>query len=958
MMRLSRGISVKASLTNNQKRLRTRRVVVIAAVAACMGSKISFSNAAVSWTNNAATTAWYTNTNWAPNTASNQWLTTDVAQFNNTGSATTAGINMSTAQLSIGAIEVSSARTRNLTVGNSSTTVGALTLNGATVNSVSNTILRNASNNLFTLQNNETGSGKTMNIALANTTDNVIQIDGSGGITISSVISGSSKHMTLQGGGTGTLTLSGANTYDGGVSINAVTLVVANSSTGSPGSLTNGPAGTGAITLNGGVLSSSGNRNVGNAISLAFSGNNTINTPTNNQTFTLAGVISGGASNTLYKTGFATGQTSLILTGNNTYTGQTIIEASSSNGKNNIQIQNANSLGTTDGNTEVRASSSNAGGRLEIVGNFVTNEQIAIGGVTTSDPTNARIVGDSASTPSVGSAGANGIAGDITTLLGDGGVNYNIRAEGAAGFTVSGNVRETSGNTGTLVLGNTAATDVGVVSGIIKEDSGGSTWNVNKQSAGTWKLSGSNTYVGNTTIDAGSLEIANNTALGAAGNNSAGYTRIGPTTGGEASISYLAISGGINSPENIYMGVPRSTNSAGTQGTGQTIINLGGSNELSGTLATGLPDGTGTLDGTNQHFTVQSQGGGNLKISGNIRQDLPGTASLTLRGVSTGEVSGSIIEPTSNFSTGASLSGNVWNLIKEGSGTWTLSGNNSYTGTTTINNGRLLINGTNSGTGAVTVNANGILGGHGSIGGSVTVQSTAAVSPGNSTGALTVNGNLILAAGSGMGWELGALSTSNPGTDFDQIIANSDLTLDSGATLALDFNLLSAGLQPNSGDTFWNSNHSWKIIDVAGSNTGNSTFGTITGAPGGSQGSFNTSVDSGDIFLNWVANSVVTYTPGDANHDGHVNSLDFTELATNFNATGATAWSNTGGPTTADFNGDGTVNALDFNLLAINWGSGGLAPLPGAALGVVVPEPASIALLGIAAGLLGRRRRR
>ena len=110
----------------------------------------------VAWTG--SSTAWYTSTNWTPNTTAAQWLTTDVAQFNDAGVANTAGINMATSQLSIGAIEVTSARTHFLTIGNSSTTTGTLTLNSATLNSQPNVILRNASPLALTLQNNQTAT--------------------------------------------------------------------------------------------------------------------------------------------------------------------------------------------------------------------------------------------------------------------------------------------------------------------------------------------------------------------------------------------------------------------------------------------------------------------------------------------------------------------------------------------------------------------------------------------------------------------------------------------------------------------------------------------------------------------------------------------------------------------------------------------------------------------------------
>ena len=53
-----------------------------------------------------------------------------------------------------------------------------------------------------------------------------------------------------------------------------------------------------------------------------------------------------------------------------------------------------------------------------------------------------------------------------------------------------------------------------------------------------------------------------------------------------------------------------------------------------------------------------------------------------------------------------------------------------------------------------------------------------------------------------------------------------------------------------------------------------------------------------------------------------------------------------------DFNGDGKVNALDFNAIATNYGQ----TLPAPGLGLAVPEPMSIVLLGLP--LLLRRYRR
>jgi hypothetical protein len=115
--------------------------------------------------------------------------------------------------------------------------------------------------------------------------------------------------------------------------------------------------------------------------------------------------------------------------------------------------------------------------------------------------------------------------------------------------------------------------------------------------------------------------------------------------------------------------------------------------------------------------------------------------------------------------------------------------------------------------------------------------------------------------------------------------------------------------------------------------------------------------DSGrtDVFIMSIA------IPGDANHDGVVAFSDFVSLANNFGAANR-GWA--GG----DFNGDRTTTFADYIILANNFGDS--ASGPGyvatadelatmeafAAHAAAIPEPASLALLGIGSiALLTRR---
>lgn len=87
-------------------------------------------------------------------------------------------------------------------------------------------------------------------------------------------------------------------------------------------------------------------------------------------------------------------------------------------------------------------------------------------------------------------------------------------------------------------------------------------------------------------------------------------------------------------------------------------------------------------------------------------------------------------------------------ITKDGTGTLTLTGANTYGTTTAITNGTLLLTGSISHTGAVTV-VGGTLAGAGTIdaGGGVTVLAGGTLSPGASIGTLTLNNNNLTLAG-------------------------------------------------------------------------------------------------------------------------------------------------------------------------------------------------------------------
>jgi len=330
--------------------------------------------------------------------------------------------------------------------------------------------------------------------------------------------------------GTGTLTLTGTNTYSGGTDINGGILAV-----NSDANLGSAPLslGTGPLSFNGGTLEALGagggitsskviTLNAGGGTFLADAGT----------TSTLNGAISGVGS--LTKDGLGTLALTVTLTGTSTYSGGTNLTGGilAANSDGNLGIGPLSFGGGTlealaggGGITSSKAVTLNAGG-----GTFLADAR------TTSTLSGA-ISGMGAFTKNGAGTltltGDNTYSGGTTISAGTLQARSTTAFSPNSAFTVN-SVLDLYGNSNTVgsLAGNVTVTNNGgtpatltaginnsstVFSGTLSD--GSSSLGFTKTGAGTMILTGGNTYTGGTTINAGVLQIGNRGLTGSIASN-------------------------------------------------------------------------------------------------------------------------------------------------------------------------------------------------------------------------------------------------------------------------------------------------------------------------------------------------------------------------------------------------------------------------------------------------------
>ncbi len=211
------------------------------------------------------------------------------------------------------------------------------------------------------------------------------------------------------------------------------------------------------------------------------------------------------------------------------------------------------------------------------------------------------------------------------------------------------------------------------------------------------------------------------------------------------------------------------------------------------------------FDGRSNSLTI-SDGGSVNASSIRLAEGIASSATLNIGRFGTNDAGGTIAATTINVGSGTGVinfnQSNAVTLASQimgrailnqlGSGITTLSGNNTYTGGTTINAGRLVTTtATALGTGNVTVNG-GVL--------------APAIGP-----ALQVGGNLSFGPAGGYGWQLLANSAAGAGTNFTAPVnLAGNLSVATNATFEIDL-----GGTVSSGDAFWSAGttNSWTVIE-------------------------------------------------------------------------------------------------------------------------------------------------
>jgi len=600
---------------------------------------------------------------------------------------------------------------------------------------------------------------------LNNFSQTVSNLSGAGAITLGtatlSVDSGAYTGI-MSGAGSlvkataGVLTLTGANTFTGGTTVNAGTLQTNAANTlPATGNLTITAPGT--VDLNGnnqtiGALSGSGNITMGAAQLTTTTGQNT----------TYSGVMSGTGSLAVGGPG------TLTLTTPSTFSGGVVISGGT------LQAGVANVF-VTAGNENITVNGSGVfdlNNFAQTIGTLSGSGTVTLGtaALTADSTTNSTFSGTITGTGSLTKtntstltlSGVNNYTGGTTVTGGilQAGAANAFPSGGPMTLTAPGSLDLNSfdqtigplSGTGSITLGSalliTNSASNTAYSGVI---TGGAAGSFVKDGPGTLTISGANNYGGGTFVIGGVLQA------GAANTLPAGGDVTVDAPGALDLVTFNQSVGAISGDGALMLG---SANLI-TDFAAPTVSTYSG--PISGAGGSLTKQGTGTLVllGPNNYS------GGTTVTAGTLAGN-----TTSLQGAIANAATVIFDQPFSGTFNGA-LAG-AGTLVKNGPGTVTLTGAQTQ-GNTMVNGGGLDVNGTL--TSPVTVGPGGTLSGTGSITGAVVVNGS--IEPGGAPGTLTVTGNYTQGTGSTF---VGDLS----GATSDHLTVIGTTTIQPGATFTAD----------------------------------------------------------------------------------------------------------------------------------------------------------------------------
>lgn len=571
---------------------------------------------------------------------------------------------------------------------------------------------------------------------------------------------------------TGTLTLSGANTYTGNTTLNGGSLVANRAENLG----VNGPLGVGGlITFTGGTLVFSSVNAYDYSPRFATSAGQSFrfDTAGQNVTFTNAIASTGG---TLTKLGSG----SLTLSGVNTYDGATTVSAGKlviqgAQGSGAITVANNAALGVTGGGVQTTPATLTIGTGVVLefnsISSTVTAPLAVAGAISAAGPVTVNVnsgsflIGSSYPLFSWGSGSAPAVTlGTLVGAVGNlstNGTTIQLNITGLA-YVWRGN---TDGKWDTTTANNWL------------QNGSPALWANGSAALLDDTVTGETNVVLNAPITTASVTVNANAktySITASGANVIGGS--GSLTKNGSSV--LTLAGGVNT----YSGVSTingGTLSVGVLADGGAASDIGAAGSGAGSLVLngGTLQYTGAGATINRLFTlgtaggtIDNQGGGALVLNntGAIGLSGSGARTLTLTGTGTDELAAALAD-----------SGGATALIKSGPGLWTVSGNNPISGTVTVNGGTLQV-----GTGGAT----------GSVGsGPVAINPAGSILSYNRTGTVTngtISGVGALAVNGGVKVVLPNNNTYSGGT-----------TIDSASTLQVGVGGATGQLSPNANIT-------------------------------------------------------------------------------------------------------------------------------------------------------------